>query len=103
MAIRNESALGRISFASRYVVMDSSQILSALNDGSYDYRNTVALTTAPEIQQVNDDSIKGNMSVFWKKYSPNYRKAEISVPGNGFLRISEIYYPVGDTDRWKEN
>ena len=93
MAIRNESALGRISFASRYVVMDSSQILSALNDGSYDYRNTVALTTAPEIQQVNDDSIKGNMSVFWKKYSPNYRKAEISVPGNGFLRISEIYYP----------
>lgn len=93
MAVKNENALGRISFASRYVVMDSSQILNALNDGSYDYRNTVALTTAPETQQVNDNPIQGNMLVSWKKYSPNYRKAEVSAPGNGFLRISENYYP----------
>lgn len=93
MAVRNEHALGRISFASRFVVMDSSQILNALNNGSYDYRNTVALTATPEVQQVNDDSIQGNMLVSWKKYSPNYRKAKVLVPGNGFLRISEIYYP----------
>ncbi len=93
MAVKNEHALGRISFASRYVVMDSAQILNALNDGSYDYRNTVALTSAPQMQQANTDSILGNMSVSWKEYTPNYRKAEISSPGDGFLRISEIYYP----------
>ncbi len=93
MAVKNEQALGRVSFAPRYVVMDSSQILNALNDGSYDYRNTVALTAAPEIPQVSDDSVKGSMSVSWKKYSPNYRKVEVTAPGNGFLRISEIYYP----------
>ncbi len=93
MAVKNEQALGRVSFAPRYVVMDSIQILNALNDGSYDYRNTVALTAAPEIQQVNDDSVTGSMSVSWKKYSPNYRKVEVTAPGNGFLRISEIYYP----------
>jgi hypothetical protein len=94
IAVKNEQALGRISFASRYVVMDSSQILNVLNDRSYDYRNTVALTAAPKIQYANnDDSLQGDLLVSWKKYSPNYRKAEVSVPGNGFLRISEIYYP----------
>lgn len=92
MAIRNEHALGRISFASRYVVMDSSQILEALSNESYDYRNTVALSSEPKGVQLSNDSVRGDLSVTWEEYSPNYRKAKIKAPGNGFLRISETYY-----------
>lgn len=93
MAVKNEHALGRISFVFRYVVMDTSKILESLRNGSYDYRSTVALTAEPQVHFENNDSIQGNMSVCWKEYSPNYRKAEISAPGSGFLRISETYYP----------
>jgi hypothetical protein len=33
------------------------------------------------------------LKVEWKKYSPNKRIASVTMPANGFLRISEVYYP----------
>lgn len=93
LALRNENALERISFVSNYVVMDSSETVESLKNGRYDFRNTVALTKEPKEKMSPNDNMTGSLTVNWKKYSPNYRNAEISVPGNGFLRISEVYYP----------
>ena len=33
------------------------------------------------------------LAVEWKKYTPNVRVAAITMPADGFLRLSEVYYP----------
>ncbi len=93
--IPNEGALQRISFVPGYVVMDSSRILDALKSGGYDYRTTVALLQEPAQKPapVQDSLSSKPASVTWRSYTPNYRKAEVTVGGDGFLRISEVYYP----------
>ncbi len=48
LSIKNEGALGRISFAPGYLVMDSSQIVDALHSDRYDIRKTVALMKEPD-------------------------------------------------------
>ncbi|GBU21162.1 hypothetical protein R80B4_01051 [Fibrobacteres bacterium R8-0-B4] len=39
-----------------------------------------------------DKSVK-RLKTEWKKYTPNKRIAAVTMPGDGFLRISEVYYP----------
>ncbi|MCL2183595.1 MAG: YfhO family protein [Chitinispirillia bacterium] len=34
-----------------------------------------------------------HLKVEWKKYTPNKRVASVTMPADGFLRISEVYYP----------
>jgi hypothetical protein len=92
--IPNKGALGRLSFSSGYAVLDSSRIVSGLKEGSYDYRKVVALLEEPAQKPiVAADSAVVPMSVTWKSYTPNYRKAVVTAPADGFLRISEVYYP----------
>jgi hypothetical protein len=97
MKIKNEAALGRLSFAKEFVVLDSSRIVEALRTGGYDPHKTVALLAEPKIKPVaqENDSVADAqpLSVKWEKYTPNFRKAEVSVKQDGFLRISEVYYP----------
>ena len=94
MAIENKNALGRISFVNKYTVMDSGSILNALVNSQYNYRETVALLQEPEIKpELLDSNSAEKFSVKWEKYTPNYRKARVSTPSGGFLRISEVYYP----------
>ncbi len=98
MKIKNEAALGRLSFAKDFVVLDSSRIIEALRSGGYDPRKTVALLAEPAIKPVvsTGDSVSDPqrlLSVKWDTYTPNYRKASVSVKQDGFLRISEVYYP----------
>lgn len=94
VTVENKNALGRVSFASNFVVLDSSKILQAINKGEYDYRTTVALEKEPAVKPVNSaDADLSSFSAQWKKYSPNYRKVEINAPADGFVRISEVYYP----------
>jgi hypothetical protein len=100
MKIRNEAALGRISFARDFVVLDSGRIVDALRSGSYDIRKTVALLKEPKVKPSTQspspaDSLdpQGLLSVKWDTYTPNYRKASVSVRRDGFLRISEVFYP----------
>jgi hypothetical protein len=93
--IPNEGALPRISFASGYVVMDSAKIAGAIRTSSYDYRKVVALQEEP-IEKPGpgaDSSVGQTVSLKWSDYTPNYRKAEVTVQSNGFLRVSEVYYP----------
>lgn len=94
LAIENKNALGRVSFASNCIVMDSTKITEAISKGEYDYRNTVALVKKPPVGTVNVASQgTGSFSADWEKYTPNYRKVKVNVPNTGFLRISEVYYP----------
>jgi len=97
LKIRNEGALRRISFASNYVVMDSSRIVDALRNGLYDPHTTVALFNEPGIKpSAQDSSVRDSlepMSLSWKIYEPDYRSASVNVKRDGFLRISEVYYP----------
>jgi hypothetical protein len=99
LKIRNEAALRRISFATGYVVLDSSRIIDALRSGSYDPRRTVALLKEPDRKPAaSPDSLsaadpQSQMTLQWDKYTPNYRSARVSVQRDGFLRISEVYYP----------
>jgi hypothetical protein len=98
LTIKNEGALDRISFAPGYVVMDSSQIIDALHTGKYDIRKSVALMKEPDQKpsRASADMPVGPeklLKVQWDKYTPNYRRASVSVPFDGFLRISEVYYP----------
>jgi hypothetical protein len=96
LSIKNEGALGRISFTPGYIVMDSSRIVDALHSGAYDIRKTVALMKEPEQKPSGTGppvSLDKPLSVRWEKYTPNLRRAAVSVQQDGFLRISEVYYP----------
>jgi len=125
--IKNPTSLGRLSYASDYVVLSEENIVNALKSGYYDYRTTVALLEEPELpftrgkdsktgdnadnqsgEQVNNEAgneieqllnnINSNnrfkrLTTEWKKYTPNVRIAAVTMPADGFLRLSEVYYP----------
>ncbi|HON11443.1 MAG TPA: hypothetical protein PLE24_11300 [Chitinispirillaceae bacterium] len=93
MPFENRNALGRVSFAPGYTVMDSSAIIDALMAGTYDYRKNVALMEEPEVKPAVDSADQSLFSAKWEKYSPNHRVVKINAPSQGFLRISEIFYP----------
>ncbi|HEX7509937.1 MAG TPA: YfhO family protein, partial [Chitinivibrionales bacterium] len=60
----------------------------------YDPRTTVALLQEPKEKPANSiTSVNGDLQLKWEKYTPNYRSAHVTVPQDGFLRISEVYYP----------
>jgi hypothetical protein len=93
--ISNEGALGRLSFASGYLVLDSNQIVQNFIEQKIDYRKVVCLLEEPKQKPAASpvDTIVRPITVIWKAYTPNFRKAVVAVPGDGFLRISEVYYP----------
>ncbi len=91
--IKNKNDLGRVSFAQNYVVIDSSQIIPAIMNKSYDYKNTVALQSEPSVKYQGKSPVNSSFVSEWEKYTPNYRKVKVSVPSDGYLRISEVFYP----------
>ncbi|MCU0608617.1 MAG: YfhO family protein [Chitinispirillaceae bacterium] len=99
LTIENRNALGRVSFAPNFVVVDSGAVIPALRSGGYDYRTTVALFKQPSVRPAAPvpDSLARRLPAMmradWRKYSPNTRIVKVSVPTDGFLRISEVYYP----------
>jgi hypothetical protein len=99
LKIKNEAALRRISFAVNYVILDSSRIVEALRNGQYDPRKTIALLKEPGQKPAAsaDTALPADpqslMTMQWEKYTPDYRSARISAQRDGFLRISEVYYP----------
>jgi hypothetical protein len=92
VTIKNSSALGRVSFVTDYVVMDEGKIENALFDNSYNINTTIALLEEPAIKP-NISIEPVNFTAKWEKYSPNLRKVAVSVNRDGFLRISEVFYP----------
>jgi hypothetical protein len=95
LTFKNQNALGRVSFAPSYIVIDSSSMLHALKNNTYDYKTTVGLLSAPAEKTGLTEKTYTNseFNSKWVLYSPNYRKVQVHVPTNGFLRISEVYYP----------
>jgi hypothetical protein len=103
LTIRNNNALGRLSFVAGYEVIDSAATVSALASGTFDYRRSVALTVKPNLPEsfpasriAAETPVSNELPARWEKYTPNYRKAIVTVPATGFVRISEVYYPGWD-------
>jgi len=98
VSVENRNALGRVSFAPGYVVMDSSKIIQALLNGGYDYRSTVALMAEPSQKPAYSApfsaAMPGAFTAAWQKYTPNRRIVKVTAPAEGFLRLSEVYYPA---------
>ena len=101
MPIENKNALGRLSFVPEYIVAsDSTKMADEIANGRYDYRRCVALTSRPALpsgfvlpKNSSFANVSGDLRTKWESYSPNYRKASITAPADGFVRISEVYYP----------
>ncbi|MBD3345691.1 MAG: YfhO family protein, partial [Chitinivibrionales bacterium] len=97
--VENESALGRISFVPGYTVMKEDEIIKALQEGAYDIRHKVALLEEPSRKpapfvEMDSTGVKyPSYTVNWDKYTVNHRKATVTTDRDGFLRISEVYYP----------
>lgn len=100
MTVRNENALERLSFVPGYTVMDSNAIVDALRNGTYDYRKNVALFAKPELPGKfslpadTAENAGNSLQARWETYTPNYRKASITAPSDGFIRIAEVFYPA---------
>jgi hypothetical protein len=98
IVVENKNALGRVSFAPKYVVLDSTQMVPALQKNGYNYRTTVGLLAAPaglQVSAITDSQavLLPSLSAEWQRYTPNDRKVKVTVPLDGILRISEVYYP----------
>jgi hypothetical protein len=98
LTLPNDSAFDRLSYIPSYTVMDSSSVVEALRSESFDYRRTVALTEKPVLPasfSVPDNSLPINnaLRTEWLSYTPNYRKATVEMPADGFLQIAEVFYP----------
>lgn len=96
VSFENENVLDRITFVPSYRVAEENNIVGMLQRGAYDPSKEIALLEKPNISKaIINDSIKiqNDVNLNWLEYTSNYRKAEIQSPGNGLLRISEVFYP----------
>ncbi len=98
--IENRGALGRLSLTREYVVLSDEEVVEALKRGTYDYRTTVALREEPAWKPPKaeglDDSLAPKvprLDVEWLTYTPNRRVARVRSEEDGFLRLSEVFYP----------
>ncbi|MBN1307893.1 MAG: hypothetical protein JXA18_08255 [Chitinispirillaceae bacterium] len=98
LAIQNKNAFERLSFVPGYIIVDSASTVAKLGKTAYDYHKQVALTAEPELPPgftLADKTPTNDFSFTtkWQTYSPNYRKAIVTAASDGFMRISEVYYP----------
>ncbi|MDR2579055.1 MAG: hypothetical protein LBC70_09680 [Chitinispirillales bacterium] len=97
--IENRTNLGRLSYAADFVVIPEERLIDALRTRGYDYRTTVALLEEPELPFTagaaasRQPDAASRFRAEWKKYTPNVRVAAVTMPADGFLRLSEVYYP----------
>lgn len=98
VALPNEKALPRLSFVRNWAVMDTAAVVEALATESYDPATSVALFEQPEDAPaaLTVAAAAPPMQTTWETYTPNYRRAKIECPDNGFVRIAEVYYEGWD-------
>ncbi|MCL2689285.1 MAG: hypothetical protein FWE57_05495 [Chitinispirillia bacterium] len=68
---------------------DESNVLTDKQSDAVDELQT-AIDDFRSAAMVNNNQ---QLKVEWKKYTPNKRVAAVTMPSDGFLRISEVYYP----------
>ncbi|ERP39095.1 YfhO family protein [Chitinivibrio alkaliphilus] len=91
LPVENQNYLPRLSFTTHYEVMTEQEIQTTLEQPGFDARSTVLLQEEPPIPSRKTES--SELQTKWKRYTPNTRKARITAPDEGILRISEVYYP----------
>lgn len=91
--IENKNVLPRISFTNNYEVIENrNKISEILLSPDFNARQTVVLEQKPNFASVGEENAITQISTKWTKYTTNLREAEIEVPTNGLLRLSEVYY-----------
>lgn len=99
VALENKGTLGRLSFVPGWAVMEDDDAVEALKNDDWNIREKVILSEEPldkPARKMNADTLAEDMAkatVVWDTYSPNYRKTVVSTDREGFLRISEVFYP----------
>ncbi|KMQ49980.1 hypothetical protein CHISP_3126 [Chitinispirillum alkaliphilum] len=91
LPIKNENYIPRLSFVTDYKVLSESEAQVMLRNSRFDSRRTVILETSPSFDPVQTEDL--SIDVQWISYTPNKRVAKVTVPREGLLRISEVYYP----------
>ncbi|MGM0443967.1 MAG: hypothetical protein ACQEQV_07260 [Fibrobacterota bacterium] len=91
--IENTNALPRIAFTTQYTLADSAGTIGKLQAPGFDWKREAVLRRKPAFEStpVREDEI--DVTDAWETYSVNYRKARITAPRKGLLRIAEVYYP----------
>ena len=93
--VENQNALSRLAFTNSYIVeSDTGRIPRMLQNPNFDARKTAILEQRPNFASVREENAETQISTKWLKYTPNRRVAEVEVPVNGLLRISEVFYPA---------
>jgi len=103
--IKNNNALGRVHFVPEWEVVDSATVMQRLLDPHHPYSRLALLhEPLPQLDSKtqlssesfsSDTTATGTASIqaTFQRYTPNYRKARITVPRDGVLRFSEVFYP----------
>ncbi|MBI2303837.1 MAG: YfhO family protein [Chloroflexi bacterium] len=89
---QNEDFFPRAFFVPRYeVISDGEEILQRLQAPDFDPREVVILEKTPPTGQGGGQSATGEVAI--THYSPNRLELRVNAQGNGFLVLSEVYYP----------
>ena len=93
--IENKNALPRLAFTNSYIVeSDTGKIPTILQNPHFNVRRTAILEQKPNFASVGEANAITEISSKWLKYTANKRIAEVEVPTNGLLRVSEVFYPA---------
>ena len=93
---RNGDALPRAYVVSQAQVMfDDEELLTELSSQTFDPRRTVLLRPAPSQEPFSYSPIPYPLSLIplSPEYSPNTVKIEVGLDRNGYLVLSDTYYP----------
>lgn len=92
----NEGYLPRAKmFYDVKIISDENQLKEFMKGKEYDFFNTLVLEKSPVNMSLpkSDSSLKINSTVNITEYGLNKIKLEVDTEENGFLFLSEIYYP----------
>lgn len=89
----NEDVLGRVFLVHNMeFVKQKEQILKKIKEG-FDFKNNVLLEEFPVQLSNREDVLIKKSEVRIEKYEPNYISISLKNPKDGFLVLSDCYYP----------
>ena len=93
--VENVNALPRLAFTNSFEVIEDRGIISRrLLNPNFNANRTTILEQRPNFTSAREENISTQISTRWLKNTANIRIAEVEVPTNGLLRVSEVFYPA---------
>jgi hypothetical protein len=93
--VENPSYVKRASmFYNVKVVEDDSLLRKYMESKEFDYRKTLVLEKNPPSLELPDTSVRPTWNAEITEYGQNRAKVEVETSENGFLLLSEVWYPA---------